>query len=860
MAIYSACKALVIGVSRYADPQYDLSYARSDAEAVAETLKTEFGFDQVWTLYDNDATRQSIIRFFEQDLQRADGDDGLVIFFAGHGITVTSAIGDDRGFLVPHDGDPRQPYANLSLTAVRDDYLPMVPAKHVFLIVDSCYGGLALRDVATIERLETMDEPVIAELTRRDRKVRQVLAAGTKDQRVLDGGLFGHSVFTGRLIEALREADPYVTADHIGVHVRERVARDCADRHRRQTPQFGYLAGGDGSFVFCRRYAQTPEMPPDALADLAQAKERLEAGELREAMTAARSGVAKEPLSYELRRLVRDIEARIREGEQGEKEAARKKADAYVSRLLISARGYERDGDLSAAIECLEEGMKYQPHKISPELERLRQRVAIGGLGRAAQLRLLFRRAKDIEPSAPEAALAAYQEALRIYPGNARAEEGIKRCRAAKLLLRVRALVDGALRQEMERSEGHRSALARLKADLRQCRDLAMEQEADKTAQELLAARKGREQSSEVLAFLERCTSILGSSASVIPAWRAIEDDAGLRETVLSAMSGGIEIDTRVLMAVAPRVVRAKRAFDRWCETVLKRLAEHEEASRRAQAAHEAAQALEARRAREEYEALVTAYQKACDEERARVSAEQKRLDHEWGQLPWYRRAVRERRVAEARAIPKPERAVPLELPEPSVSPVRPPALPSACRQVLREYCVESLPEDIRPHVNVKGLGKRLPDRHAERSGGVGQARRTASFAFWSARKPGVRERDMERLLYAAGEVLADLLRANIQVRVRGLGTFRRAGGVPEFVFVREMKTTSRVFKTRLRARNDVDFEEVNACIQLLGRIPEFCRTAKKAVSLKPVGTFCPNGSGGVSFRGSPGRTGKQPR
>ena len=249
---YSSCKALIVGVGRYADPQYDLSYARSDAEAMAELLGNEFGFDQVWTLYDADATRQNLIRFFEQDLQRTDEDDGLLIFFAGHGITVISAIGDDRGFLVPHDGDPKEPYANLSLTTIRDDYMPMIPAKHVLLIVDACYGGLALRDVVTVERPKTIDDAVLAELTRRDRKVRQVLAAGSKDQKVLDGGLFGHSVFTGRLIEALREANPYITADHVGVHVRDRVARDAQDRKHRQTPQFGYLCGGEGTFVFDR--------------------------------------------------------------------------------------------------------------------------------------------------------------------------------------------------------------------------------------------------------------------------------------------------------------------------------------------------------------------------------------------------------------------------------------------------------------------------------------------------------------------------------------------------------------------------------------------------------------------------------
>ena len=50
MSIYASCKALVIGVGRYADPQYDLSYARSDAEAMADLLGNEFGFDQVAVL------------------------------------------------------------------------------------------------------------------------------------------------------------------------------------------------------------------------------------------------------------------------------------------------------------------------------------------------------------------------------------------------------------------------------------------------------------------------------------------------------------------------------------------------------------------------------------------------------------------------------------------------------------------------------------------------------------------------------------------------------------------------------------------------------------------------------------------
>ena len=135
MGAYSACKALVIGVGSYADPQYDLSYARSDAEAIAELLENEFGFDQVWTLYDNDATKQNIRRFFERNLQQVDEDDGLLIFFAGHGITVTSAIGDERGFLVPHDGDAGRVSAYKPLLAAALAVLPLLFFVFALLIL-----------------------------------------------------------------------------------------------------------------------------------------------------------------------------------------------------------------------------------------------------------------------------------------------------------------------------------------------------------------------------------------------------------------------------------------------------------------------------------------------------------------------------------------------------------------------------------------------------------------------------------------------------------------------------------------------------------------------------------------------------
>ena len=111
----------MVGISRYADPQYDLDYARSNAEFFVSVLMEEFGFDRAMTLFDADATRAGILGLFENELQTVDEDDGVVVFFAGHGITTRDALGVDRGFLIPHDGTTASPLRNLSVSYLRDE-------------------------------------------------------------------------------------------------------------------------------------------------------------------------------------------------------------------------------------------------------------------------------------------------------------------------------------------------------------------------------------------------------------------------------------------------------------------------------------------------------------------------------------------------------------------------------------------------------------------------------------------------------------------------------------------------------------------------------------------------------------------
>ena len=77
-------------------------------DAIAEILKTKFNFvqEEIIILKDDVATKDNIIQQFHGFTQnKTDPDDKLLIFFAGHGHTITGNRGE-VGFLVPVDGTP----------------------------------------------------------------------------------------------------------------------------------------------------------------------------------------------------------------------------------------------------------------------------------------------------------------------------------------------------------------------------------------------------------------------------------------------------------------------------------------------------------------------------------------------------------------------------------------------------------------------------------------------------------------------------------------------------------------------------------------------------------------------------------
>lgn len=248
--LYRESWAVIIGINEYQSwPK--LRYAVNDANGIEEMLVSRFGFqrDHIRKLTNGEATRQRIMQVLGDELsdsRRVQREDRVFFFFAGHGATRTLDDGRQIGFIVPVDADRSNYYSTaISMTALREA-ADLIPAKHLYFVMDSCYSGLAMtRGGSEFSK----DRSYLEEVTRR--AARQILTAGGAEQLVADDGPGGHSVFTWALLQGLNgpadlDGNGVITASELGAYISPIVSSFA-----RQTPAVGNLVGSEGGeFIF----------------------------------------------------------------------------------------------------------------------------------------------------------------------------------------------------------------------------------------------------------------------------------------------------------------------------------------------------------------------------------------------------------------------------------------------------------------------------------------------------------------------------------------------------------------------------------------------------------------------------------
>ena len=143
-AQYGSSWAVVIGINAYQHLN-PLTYAVNDAVAMRDLLVDTFGFptQNVFLLKDKEATKEAIEAIFIDTLPGQTGpDDRVFVFFAGHGARRLVASGEKVGYLAPVDARSNVWRTHFEMRDLLD-FGARSAAKHVFYVLDCCYGGLA---------------------------------------------------------------------------------------------------------------------------------------------------------------------------------------------------------------------------------------------------------------------------------------------------------------------------------------------------------------------------------------------------------------------------------------------------------------------------------------------------------------------------------------------------------------------------------------------------------------------------------------------------------------------------------------------------------------------------------------------
>ena len=164
---------LAVGVNEYANPQYNLKYAVADAQSFADELRrqqTSLGrFDRVEIipLLNDQATKANILAALRRlagspepptlkagpldRLKRAEPEDAVIIYFAGHG----TAQGQ-RFYLIPHDlgysgergalnESGLQTILSHSISDLElEESVEGLAASSLLMVIDACNSGQAL--------------------------------------------------------------------------------------------------------------------------------------------------------------------------------------------------------------------------------------------------------------------------------------------------------------------------------------------------------------------------------------------------------------------------------------------------------------------------------------------------------------------------------------------------------------------------------------------------------------------------------------------------------------------------------------------------------------------------------------------
>ena len=230
--------ALIIGVDNYTGEWTPLKTPVNDCEALKGILSTKYSFDEVVTLYDEEATRKNIINYLDRITQNVTANDNLFIYFSGHGMEI-----GNEGYWVPADANTNDRATLIANNEIKIALSKSV-VKHALVMVDACFSGTIFKS-GSASFLTNQSESYYDEMY--DIPSRQAMTAGGLEP-VLDGS-GEHSTFAKFVIKNLKKNQkPHMDATELFQRIKAPVQANSPN-----IPRFGHIQNTNhegGQFIF----------------------------------------------------------------------------------------------------------------------------------------------------------------------------------------------------------------------------------------------------------------------------------------------------------------------------------------------------------------------------------------------------------------------------------------------------------------------------------------------------------------------------------------------------------------------------------------------------------------------------------
>jgi hypothetical protein len=255
--------ALLLGVSNYKYMK-PLSLVNDDLNKMQAFLLSR-GFHVV-RVQNEKLTAANLRSPQDYFAARINPDDRLLVYFAGHGVPV-EVQGRQRGYLALINAPASGKIAAGDAIAMDDfvDWTEKIVAKHLLVLLDACFSGLAVRGFDIEERSGGSGPPPPAQpdpatLYRLSMEPgRYLLMAGNDKQQAIaspkwTGGLFTHGVLQGLGGLADTQRDGFVTTYELYPWLKDYVQKEAATAGKALTPLLKDLGAetSQGEFVFTR--------------------------------------------------------------------------------------------------------------------------------------------------------------------------------------------------------------------------------------------------------------------------------------------------------------------------------------------------------------------------------------------------------------------------------------------------------------------------------------------------------------------------------------------------------------------------------------------------------------------------------